>query len=269
MSKHNRGKQKQERQVKEAQVKAKEAQTKEAQVKAKEAQTTQVTQYKTGQEPISKEIDSKGNPVLTQIDKDKIAKAKKAQVKAREAKNKALEAQREAKEALEELNNGGSGAIKALRQEIEAKIKAQEAKVEAKQAEHKVELDSLNDLYSEFKSLTGLDKTAKGKGQGKSKSKPNDNGRFNTTVKLNGNSLKVLVTHKESKAQFESSLYPANGSVKKDDWLALRHRFIAFFEESKHKAIADKSLPATEYNLTLRAYLSNLKGKIEAVKAII
>ena len=257
MSKHNRGKHKQERQVKEAQV------------KAKEAQTTKVNQYKTGQEPISKEIDPKGDPVLTQIDKDKIAKAKKAQVKAREARRLALEAQREAKEALEELNSGGSGAIKALRQELEAKIKAQEAKVEAKRVEHQVELDCLNDLYSEFKSLTGLDKTAKAKSQGKSKSNANGNGRFNTTVKLNGTAIKVLTTHKESKALFESSLYPVNGTVKKDDWFALRHRFIAFFEESKHKAIADKSLPATEYNLILRAYLSNLKGKIEAVKPII
>jgi len=256
MSKHNRGKHKQERQVKGT-----------PQTTKGTPQTTKVNEYKTGQEPISKEIDPKGNPVLTQVDKDKIAKAKKAQSKAREARRLSLEAQRLAKEALEELNSGGSGAIKALRQELESKIKTQEHKVEAKQAEHKVELDCLNDLYSEFKSLTGLDKTAKAKGQGKSK--PNGNGRFNGNVKPNGNSIKVLVTHIESKALFESSLYPANGKVKGDDWLALRHRFIAFFEESKHKAISDKSLPAKDYNLILRAYLSNLKGKIEAVKPII
>jgi len=237
-----------------------------------QGKVTVITEVKPEEDPIVKAIDDKGNPVLTKEDQAKITKAKAAQVKAREARRQALEAQREAKDALEELNNGGSGAIKAMRQELEARIKVQEAKAEAMRDSLKTELDSLNSLYEEYKSLTGLDKAAKGngKGNGKGKSKAaNGNGRFTAAVKANGDQVKILVTHKESKALFETSLYPANGKIKADDWLALRHRFVAFFEDEKHKAKADKAISAKDYNLVLRAYLSNLKSKVEAIKPIV
>ena len=251
-----------------AQAKA-QAQEQEAKAQEQEAQTKAgLTVDRNITTDQTKATDSQGQPVLTKEDRARIETVKAAQVKATEARRTALEAQRQAKEALEELNNGGSGAIKVLRGELEAKIKAQEAQIEARQASLKAELTALNDLYTEYKGLTGLDKTTKAK-TGEAKAKAPANGRFNTTVKLNGNSIKVLVTHKESKAQFESGLYPANGQVKLDDWKALRHRFIAFFEEAKHKGNTDKSLSGQDYNLTLRAFLSNLKGKIEAVKPII
>jgi len=249
----------------EAQAKAK---ADEARAKDQEAQVKAVLTLTTYDKGKTKATDSEGQTVLTKEDEAKIAKAKEAQVKAREARRQALEAQREAKEALEELNNGGSGAIKAMRQELEAKIKALEAKAEAMRDNLKAELDSLNSLYEEYKSLTGLDKAAKGNGKGKEKV-ANGNGRFTAAVKANGDQVKILVTHKESKALFETSLYPANGKIKADDWLALRHRFVAFFEDEKHKAKADKAISAKDYNLVLRAYLSNLKGKVEAIKPIV
>lgn len=255
MSKHNRGKH----------HKGHKPQGKQPQGKV-----AQITELKSGEDPIVKKVDDKGNPVLTKEDKARIAKAKQAQVKAREARRQALEAQRQAKEALEELNNGGSGAIKAMRQELEAKIKAQEELVEAKRDNLKAELDSLNNLYTEYKSLTGLDKTAKAhNSKGKTGAKREANGRFTATVKAEGKAIKVLVTHRESKALFETSLYPANGKIKADDWLSLRHRFVAFFEEKSHKGKTDKAISAKEYNLVLRAYLSNLKGKVEVVKPIV
>jgi len=252
----------------EAQAKAKaedqeaKAEEQEAQAKAGLILTTDVNTDQT------KAIDSKGQPVLTKEDKAKIDKVKAAQVKAREARRIALEAQREAKEALDELSNGGSGAIKAMRQELEARIKLQEAKAEAMRDSLKAELDSLNSLYAEYKGLTGLDKAAKGNSPSKAKA-PNGNGRFNATVKAEGSGIKVLITHKESKSLFETSLYPANGKIKADDWLALRHRFIAHFEAKEAKSKTDQALPAKDYNLVLRAYLSNLKSKVEAIKPIL
>lgn len=242
-----------------------EAQEQEAQTKAG---LTVDTDAKTGQTAVK---DAKGQPVLTKTDKAKIDKAKASQTKAREARRLALEAQREAKEALEDLSNGGSGAIKALKQELEAKVKAQEAKVEAKLTEHKAELATLNELYAEYKSLTGLDKASQGKSKAKGQSKgqaPNDNGRFRATVKGQDGVIRVLVTNIETASLFETSLAPVNGTVKLDDWHALRHRFIAHFESPDTKRKVDRALPARDYNLVLRAYLSNLKGKVEAVKPI-
>ncbi|GAI43443.1 unnamed protein product, partial [marine sediment metagenome] len=67
---------------------------------------------------------------------------------------------------------------------------------------------------------------------------------------------------------FETTLHPTNGAVKESDWIALRHRFVAHFEAPEAKAKADQALDYKAYNLILRAYLSNLKGKIEAVKSI-
>jgi len=249
----------------EAQAKAK---ADEARAKDQETQAKAGLILPTDDKGQTKAADSEGQTVLTREDEAKITKAKAAQVKAREARHLALEAQREAKEALEELNNGGSGAIKAMRQELEARIKAQETKVETLRDSLKTELDSLNSLYEEYKSLTGLDKAAKGNGKGKSKA-ANGNGRFTAAVKANGDQVKILVTHKESKSLFETSLYPANGKIKADDWLALRHRFVAFFEDEKHKAKADKAISAKDYNLVLRAYLSNLKSKVETIKPIV
>jgi len=219
-----------------------------------------------------KVIDGQGKAVPTKDDQARIDKVKDSQVKARELRRQALEAQREAKRDLEELNGSGSEALKTLLQDLTSKIKDQEAKTGALQDNLKAELVTLNDLYAEFKTLTGLDKGGKGGkgGGGKARTgKANGNGRFNTTVKANGDQLKVLVTHIETKALFETSLYPANGTIRADDWLALRHRFVAFFEALHHKAQADRALPARDYNLILRAYLSNLKGKIETVKPII
>lgn len=216
-----------------------------------------------------KVTDSQGKAVPTKDDQARIDKVKASRVKAQELTRQAREAQRQAKLDLDELNGSGSSALRTLLQDITTRIKDQEAKTEALRDDLKAELVTLNDLYAEFKTLTGLDKGGKG-GGGKAKtSKPNGNGRFTATVKAKGDQLKVLVTHIKSKALFESSLYPANGTVRADDWLALRHRFVAFFEAPDHKAPADKALPARDYNLILRAYLSNLKGKIEAVKPII
>jgi len=234
-----------------------------------------VNVYKTGQEPIKKEIDKKGNLVLTVEDNAKIDKVKQAQelarqekVKEKAQKIKTLEAQRKAKEAVEELDNGGSGAIKAYKKSLEAKISEKEKIVEELVEVHKTELEELNTLYAELRQFTGIDNAVKSKGKGK-KSNGSANGRFTATVKQNGDSINVLVKHVESKALFETSLYPKNGHVKEGDWIALRHRFTAFFEEDKRKNKADQNIPFKAYNLTLRAFLSNLKGKIEDVKPIV
>lgn len=264
----------------EAQAKAK-ADKQEQKAKDKEdmskAGLTLTTDSRTGQVTAK---DSKGQPALTKDDKAKLTKVKQAQAKATEARRLALEAQRQAKEALDELTVNGSGLVKTMVKELEAKVSEAQAKVTAIDAEidalktkRAEALVPLNDLLTEYKGLTGLDKATKAKGgkgtSGKAKSKANGNGRFTATVKAQGDHIKVLVTHIESKNLFETSLATTNGTVKADDWLALRHRFIAHYETTKAKAKADQALPAKDYNLILRAYLSNLKGKIEAVKSIV
>ncbi|GAH88089.1 unnamed protein product [marine sediment metagenome] len=115
--------------------------------------------------------------------------------------------------------------------------------------------DKLQSIQSEYQALTGIDKKVKAS---KSKSKAgNGNGKFETVVKQKDDCLNVLVTHKETKSLFEYSLYAKNGKISKEDWLKLRHGLVSQFERD-----------TKEDNLTLRAYLSNLKSKIEAVKAI-
>lgn len=261
----------------EAQAKAKagkqEGKDKDAEDMRKDGLTV-ITDPKTGR---VKATDGKGKPALTKEDEAKLTKAQKSQAKARQARLQLLELQREAKRDMEELTLNGSGAIKAMVTGMEAKIKAAQAKVTAIDAEmdalkvkRQEALEPLNALLAEYKGLTGLDKASKGnsKGKGKGKANANGNGRFNAVVKGQGDHIKVLVTHLESKSLFETSL-TANGKVKESDWIALRHRFVAFFERPEHKRKVDKGLDYKAYDLVLRAYLSNLKGKIEQVKPIV
>lgn len=218
--------------------------------------------------------DSQGNLVLTPEDKARLEKAKKLQSKAIQAKIDAKEALAKAQEALQALQ--GSEAIKAIKQDIEARLEAQEAIVkgvrdkfdtEKKAFEERVfglkeslktEIAKLQDIQAEYQGLTGITKKIKAAGKGKSKAS-NGNGKFETAPILidDDGALKILVTHKETKSLFEYSLYPANGNIAREDWLKLRHGLTAQFEKE-----------TKEDNLTLRAYLSNLKTKIEAIKAI-
>jgi len=249
-----------------------EAETKDQEAKDKDqaAQVKAGLTLTTNDKGQTKATDSKGQEVLTKEDQTKIDKTKASQIKARELTRLAREATRQAKLDLEELSSGGSGAVKALLQELQAKIKDQETKTEALRDDLKTELASLNDLYAEYKSLTGLDKSSGDSGKVKAKSgKANGNGRFTATIKANGSGLKILVTHTETKSLFETSLYPKNGTIKVDDWLALRHRFVAHFEAKDKRRKVDRSVSGKDYDLVLRAYLSNLKGKVEAIKPIL
>jgi len=260
--------------VQEAKAKSQEATEQEAKAQTK-AGLTLTTDIDSGQVTAT---DKQGQQVLTTADKAKVKAVKVAQAKATEARRMALEAQREAKEALSELTVNGSGLVKTMVTELEAKIKEAEATVtdidacmDILKTKRAAALVPLDELLTEYKGLTGLDKASKSKAKG-GKAKANNgngNGRFTSTVKLQGDRVKVLVTHTESKSLFESELYPKNGTVKKDDWLSLRHRFIAHFEAADTKNKVDRAMAAADYNLILRAYLSNLKGKVEAVKAIV
>ena len=238
-----------------AKAQGQEAQDQEAQDQTKAGLTVDKN-ITTGRVKVT---DGKGKPVLTKDDMARIDKVKASQVKARELRQQLLEAQRQAKQDVEELN--GSEAVKVLRRDLEGKIEAGAEVV-------RVNLERVNNWRADLKALTGLDKPSKAR-TGAGTSKANGNGRFNATVKANGDQVKVLVTHIATNKLFDTSIYTTNGTIRGDDWLGLRHRFIAFYEAPDHKAPADRALPARDYNLILRAYLSNLKGKVEAVKPII
>ena len=197
--------------------------------------------------------DKNGNLVLTKEDKARLEKVKGLQAKAKQANIDAKEAKAKAIEAIQALE--GSDAIKAIKQDIEARLKAQEDTTAKALTTYQEAKDKLQSIQSEYQALTGIDKKAKAS-KGKSKAS-NSNGKFETVVKAKEDCINVLVTHKGTKSLFEYSLYPSNGKISKEDWLKLRHSLVSQFEKE-----------TKEDNLTLRAYLSNLKSKIEAIKAI-
>lgn len=271
--------------VKEAKAKSQEATQQEAKAQT-EAGVTLDTDTKSGQITAK---DSNGQPVPTKADEAKLAKLRASQARARQTHLANIEAQREAKRDYEEICQSESGLVKTMVSELEGKIEAAQAIVTAIDTEidnlktkRTDALAPLNEVLAEYKSLTGLDKRIKAsnsKSKGKT-SNGNGNGRFVATVKQSGDCIKVLVTHTETKSLFETSIYPKNGTVKETDWLALRHRFVAHFEAPDTMSKVDREAiesqepeaakaAAKAYNLTLRAYLSNLKGKIEAVKPIV
>lgn len=197
--------------------------------------------------------DENGNLVLTPEDKKRLEKVKALQDKAKQASIDAKEAKAKAIEAIQALD--GSDAIKAIKQDIEARLKAQEDLTSKALTAYQEAKDKLQSIQSEYKSLTGIDKKAKAsKGKGKT---GNSNGKFDTVVKQEADCVNVIVKHKETNNVFEYSLYTSNGKISKEDWLKLRHSLVSQFEKE-----------TKEDNLTLRAYLSNLKSKIEAIKAI-
>ena len=217
------------------------------------SQVVEVKIIKSNEETKIVNEDDKGNLVLTPEDNEKLKKLKALQAKAKQSKIKAKEDIRLAQEALENIS--GSDAIKAIKQDIEARLKAQEDITSKALTAYQEAKDKLQSIQSEYQALTGIDKKAKAS---KSKSKAsNGNGKFDTVVKKDTDCIAVIVTHKDTKSTFEYSLYPSNGKISKEDWLKLRHSLVSQFERE-----------TKEDNLTLRAYLSNLKSKIEAIKAI-
>ena len=210
-----------------------------------------------GEPNITVNEDSQGNLVLTPEDKADLENVKALQATAIQAKINAKEAIDKAKEAIQALN--GSEAIKTIKLDIETRLKTQEAITSKALTVYQEAKEKLNDIQSEYQALTGITKKSKAS-TGKTKtSNGNGNGKFETkpiTIDSDG-ALKILVTHKETQSLFEYSLYSANGTVSKDDWLKLRHSLTAQFERE-----------TSEDNLTIRAYLSNLKTKIEKIKAI-
>ncbi|GAH27539.1 unnamed protein product, partial [marine sediment metagenome] len=197
----------------------------------------------------------KGNLVLTPEDKKKLESVKALQAKAKQASIDAREAKTKAIEAIQALD--GSDAIKAIKQDIEARLKAQEDVTSKALTVYQEAKDKLQSIQSEYQTLTGIDKKVKAsKGKGKT-GNSNGNGKFETVVKQKDDCVNVLVTHKDTKNTFEYSLYAKNGKISREHWLKLRHSLTAQFEKD-----------TGEENLTIRAYLSNLKSKIEAIKAI-
>lgn len=200
--------------------------------------------------------DDDGNLVLTPEDMAQKDSILSLQAKALQAKidKKAIDDQ--LKEAVHAIT--GSPALSKLKQDIEARLKAQEDITSNALTVYQAEKDKLNDIQSEYQALTGITKKTKAS-NGKSKTSGNGNGKFDTApIKIdNDGSLKVLVTHKDTKSLFEYSLYPDNGHINHDDWLKLRHSLTAQFEKDTQ-----------ESNLTIRAYLSNLMTKIQEIKAI-
>lgn len=208
---------------------------------------------KTNEDTKTVNVDKDDNLVLTPEDKVKLDKAKALQAKAKQAMINAKQAKLDAIEAIQALD--GSDAIKAIKQDIEGRLAKQEKIVTELTKKRDIELDKLQSIQAELQSLTGIDKKVKAS---KAKSKTgNSNGKFETVVKKDSDCIAVIVTHKDTKSTFEYSLYPSNGKISKEDWLKLRHSLVSQFEKD-----------TKEDNLTLRAYLSNLKSKIEAIKAI-
>ncbi len=196
--------------------------------------------------------DDKGNLVLTKEDKARLETVKALQAKAKQARIDAKEALNKAQEAIQALD--GSDAIKAIKQDIEARLKAQEDITSKALEDYQKAKEALQSIQSEYQSLTGIDKASKASSKKKAS---NDNGKFETKIGKESDCLNVIVKHKETNNVFEYSLYTDNGKVSKEEWLKLRHSLVSQFERE-----------TKENNLTLRAYLSNLKSKIEAVKAI-
>jgi len=214
---------------------------------------TQVTKHFSNGQPDKITAENpQGKLVLTPEDKAKLEEAKALQAKALQAKIDAKEALNKAQEAIQSLN--GSDAIKAIKQDIEARLKTQEDITSKALTAYQEAKDKLNKIQSEYKTLTGIDRKIKKSG---TKKTPNGNGKFDTVIKQKDDCVSVLVTHKDTKSLFEYSLYPSNGSIPKEDWLKLRHSLTAQFERE-----------TKEENLTIRAYLSNLKTQIEKIKAI-
>ena len=213
---------------------------------------TVVKIIKSGEEDKIVNKDSQGNLVLTKEDNQKLKALKALQAKAKQSKIKAKEDIRLAQEALQAIS--GSDAIKAIKQDIEARLKAQEDVTSKALTAYQEAKEALQAIQSEYQALTGVDKAIKKA----SKSKvSNGNGKFETKIGKETDCLNVIVKYKETNNVFEYSLYTHNGKITKEDWLKLRHSLVSQFERE-----------TKENNLTLRAYLSNLKSKIEAVKAI-
>lgn len=285
-SKHNRHKNKVDnhkaqakspgqRQQEQAQAKSQEAKDKDAKDMI-EAGLTLTTDINTRQ---TEAKDSKDQPQLTKDDQARLDKAQKSDARAIELTRMAREAQREAKRDMEELSINGSNALKVKVQELEAKIVEAQAVVtdidacmDTLKDKRAKALVPLNEVLAQYKRLTGFDKKSGKAKSGKAKSKaPNGNGRFTATVKAQGDTVKVLVSHIDTKSLFETSLHPDNGMITLEDWHALRHRFVAHFEAKDTMSKADQGAVKAgtlDYNLVLRAYLSNLKGKVETVKPI-
>jgi len=213
---------------------------------------TEVRVIKSNSEDKIVNEDSNGKLVLTKEDNKKLDSLKALQAKAKQSKIKAKEDIDKAQEALQAIS--GSEAIKAIKQDIEARLKSQEDVTAKALTAYQEAKDKLQSIQSEYKALTGIDKAVKKASKSKT---GNSNGKFETVVKQKDDCVNVIVKHKDTNNVFEYSLYPSNGKISKDDWLKLRHSLVSQFERE-----------TKEDNLTLRAYLSNLKSKIEAVKAI-
>ena len=219
-----------------------------------DAPITVTTHYSNGQPDMHTAEDSQGNLVLTPEDLARLETVKALQATALQARIDAKEAIAKAQEAIQALN--GSEAIKAIKQDIEARLASQEAIVTELTAKRDIELDKLHDIQAEYQSLTGINKKIKAS-KGTANGNGHGSGKFETKINQDDDGLQVLVTHKESQSLFEYSLYSTNGTVSKDEWLKLRHGLVNQFERE-----------TKEDNLTIRAYLSNLKTQIEKFKAI-
>lgn len=220
-----------------------------------DSKITEVKIIKSNEEDKIVNEDDKGNLVLTVEDKVKLDKAKALQAKAKQAMIDAKQAKLDAIEAIQALD--GSDAIKAIKQDIEKRLAKQEKIVTELTEKRDIELSKLQSIQAELQSLTGINKKVKAS---KAKSgNGNGNGKFETkSIKLDSDgSLLILVTHKATNSLFQYSLYPDNGKINHTDWIKLRHSLTAHFEKDTQ-----------EDNLTIRAYLSNLKSKIDAVKTI-
>ena len=213
------------------------------------------THYSNGQPDMHTAEDSQGNLVLTPEDLARLETVKALQATALQAKIDAKEAIAKAQEAIQALN--GSEAIKAIKQDIEARLASQEAIVTELTAKRDIELDKLRDIQAEYQSLTGINtkiKASKGKASGNGHGKIFDTRPI--TIDDDG-SIRILVNHIPTANVFEYSLYPVNGSIVKDQWLKLRHAFVALMESK-----------ASLNERDCAPYLSNLKTQIEKIKAI-
>lgn len=226
---------------------------------------TPITVHKTGEEDKVKLVDNNtGKLVPTKADKVKIEAVKKAQRVYRDLKIKAQEALRKVKQEYEALD--GSEAIKALKQELEAKLEAKQTEVTKAREAFKALVDEYNSLSVEYQELTGISKKAiKPNGKTSTGQRVTANGNWIPTIKaLNKDSVKVIVKHKPTNDLFEHTLFAngKNGMISYANWLDLRHAF------TKHYQTLYDSLD-TGQKANFRAFLyPRLHSLVSQVKAI-
>jgi len=197
-----------------------------------DSDTTLITTHEHGEEDTVKLVDNNtGKLIPTKEDKAKIEAVKKAQSLYRQKKLEAQEAMRKAKEAFEALD--GSEALKALKQELEAKLEAKQTEVTKAREVFKALVYEYNSLSVEYQELTGISKKAI-KANGKDTSpRITGNGNWLPTVKSDGkDSVKVIVKHAPTNDLFEHTLFAngENGMISYENWLDLRHAFTKHFQ---------------------------------------